>query len=112
MAVMPTRHALGRIQTQQFAPRDPIQHTPHFVTGVGTDISRRRLSPGTAFQIEAQSVAPYPRDAPFARLHAAPFAKRAVVHVGAIGEIPNQIGWTPGESLTVPTVMKARQSPR
>src|ERR1700733_13214141 len=112
MAVVPPGNAFGVIQPQQFTPRDPIQNAPELAIRIGTDVRRRRLALRTAFQIEAQPVTADTSDTPFGRLHPASLAKGAVVHVGAIGEVPDLIGWMTGQHVTMPTIMAPRQEPR
>src|SRR3984885_15432152 len=97
MPLVPAWDAFSVVQPQQFAPRDPIQHAPQLAVRIGTDVRRCRLAPGTARQVEAKPVTADTSNAPFNRLHPASLAKGAVVHVGAVGEVPHLIGWSSGQ---------------
>src|SRR5208282_3287813 len=89
-----TGDAFGGVQSQQVPPGDAIHHAPDLGVWVGADIGRGRLALGPAVEIETQTVTDDPTRAPFDRLHPAAFAKRTVVHVRSVGEVPNVIPWT------------------
>ena len=72
-------------------PRDAVEHAPNFRLRVGLQICRSGFSIGTAFEIEAQPITLDAAGAAFERLDATPDLKGAVMHVGAIGEIPNLV---------------------
>ena len=96
---------------QQVATGDAVEHAPHFALGIDADIRRRRLATRVAVQVEAQAIAFHAANAPLGRLHAAPLPEGAVVHVGAVGEVPHRIGRVPLQYVAVPAIVVARQEP-
>lgn len=87
--------------------------TPHTsLARLRAQVGRRRLAERSAVEVEAQAIPRCSADAPLERLHAAPAAERLVVHVGAIGEVPDLVGRPAGERQTAQQVVTGRKPPR
>jgi hypothetical protein len=71
-----------------------------------------RPTSGPANEIEAKPVALDAGGATLKRLDAAANPERTLIHVGAIGEIPNLVGWQAGQTSAPVTVVAAREKPR
>src|SRR6516164_6242475 len=89
--VTPVRNALCGVQPNQVAPRDRVEDTLDLCLRVGVQISGRGSTSWPTLQIETQPIPTHSADAPLERAHAAPIAKGAVVHVGAVREIPDPL---------------------
>src|SRR5215831_5450519 len=111
MAIALARNPFRRVQPQQVAPRDAVQHAPYLGIGIAGEVCWRRLAPGPAFQIEPEPEPLDPGRPAFERPDAAADAKRAVVHVGAIGEIPDLLGWSADKANTAQWIVNARNQP-
>ncbi len=109
--VSAARHAFGGVQSQQIPPGDAIHHAPDLGGRVWADIGRCRLALGPALKIESQAVPNDPSRAPFDRPHPAAFAKRAVVHVRPIGEVPHMIRRTSVQPQAMRAIMHPGQQP-
>src|SRR6516164_7053056 len=103
---------LCRIETQQIAARDLVEHTPDLALRVRRQIGRCRAAPGPAFEIEAQAITADAPDALVDRPHAASHAEGAIVHVRAIGKVPNVLTRSPGQSQAVQPIIAPREHPR
>src|SRR5215472_13004747 len=112
MAVPAPRHSFCGVQEHQIASGDPVKYTPNLCVGVGRQICRRGSPFGPAIEIEAKPVPADAAGAAFEWLYAAPDAKRAVVHVGPIGEVPDLFPWSAEKVYAAIAVIAARQQPR
>src|SRR5262252_4191367 len=112
MPVATARHAFGRIETHEIAPRNAVKHAPSLGLRIGAQIGGCCPAFRTAVEVEPQPVALNPSRSPFEREHAAPLAERAVVHVRAEGKIPDLILRSAVEPNTVETIAPPRQQPR
>src|SRR6202790_5578509 len=82
---------LGGVQTDQFAPGEPVENAPDLRPRVREKVGGGSFALGPPLKIEAQAEAAHPAGPPIGRAHATPSAKDAVVHVGAIGEVPDHL---------------------
>jgi hypothetical protein len=108
MAVTPPRYSLRRVKAQQVASRDPVKHAPNLRMRVGMQVCRCSLAPGSSVEIEAQPIALDTAGTTLECLYAAPNAKRAVVHIGAIGEIPDLLPWSAAKASASTSIITAR----
>jgi hypothetical protein len=98
MAVPAPRYSLRRVKAQQVASRDPVKYAPNLRLRVGMQVCRCGLPLGSAIEIEAQPIALDTAGTTLECLYTAPNTKGAVVHIGAIGEIPNLLPWSAAEA--------------
>src|SRR5260370_133354 len=96
---------------QQLASRDPVKHAPNLRQRVGMQVCGCGLTPGSAVEIKAQPIALDTTGTTLECLYAAPNAKGAIVHVGAIGEIPDLLPWSAAGASASIAVIAARQAP-
>src|SRR5215831_14066458 len=82
-------NTLARIESKQVAAGYLVQHAPHLRLGIRCQIGRRRPPLWPALEVEAEAIAADAADALIDRPHAAALPKGAVVHVGAVGEVPD-----------------------
>ena len=87
--IPPPRYAFRGAQTNKIAACDLVKDTPNLRGRIRAQISIDRPASWGALEVETQPVSPDPPRAPLARTHTAPVEKRAVVHIGAIREVPD-----------------------
>src|SRR5262249_62214479 len=103
---------LGRIEAEEIATRDLVEHAPDLGLRVRCQIGRCRAAPGPAFEIEAQAITADAPDALVDRPHAASHAEGAIVHVRAIGKAPDVLTRSPGQSQAVQPIIAPTEHPR
>ena len=107
--IPPPRNAFRGAQTNKIAACDLVKDTPNLRWRIGAQISIDGPASGKTLEVETQPVSPDPPRAPLARTHTAPVEKRAVVHIGAIGQVPDFL-WG-GPMRRMPCTRKARRRP-
>src|SRR5271154_1737968 len=93
VAITPSGYSFGRVQTDQIAPGYAIEHAPDLGIRIEAQIRRRRLPLGPAFQVEAEPIPLDPTGPALERPDTPSDAKRGLMHVGAVSEIPDLIAW-------------------
>ena len=107
MAITPPRDSLSQIQTHKVAPRDAVEHAPDLSIRVKAQVCWRGLSLGPAYQIEAYSIAVDAAGAALKRLDGTSDPKGAVMHVGAVGEIPDLVVRPTWEAMATDRIIAA-----
>src|SRR5215469_17052213 len=108
MAIPATRHSFGQVQAHQVASLDTVKDAPNFRVRVGMQVCRRGPAFGAAIKIEAQLVPFETTGTILPCLYAAANAKGAVVHVGAIGKVPDLL---PGPAAQAACSLPGRRRP-
>src|SRR5207244_6726957 len=112
MPVAASWDAFGRIEMDESAPGDAVNHAPNLRFRIGAQIGGCRLAFRATIEVEPKPVTPDPCRPPFEGAHPAPLLESAVMHVRAEGEIPDFLPRMPFERDAEKPVMAPRQNPR
>src|SRR6516165_3959945 len=96
---------------KKLSPGDFVEHAPDLGLRVRTQIGRCRPAPGPAFEIEAEAITMNAPDPLLDRAHAAPHPERPVVHIGAIGKVPDVLARPPDQGQAMKPVIAPREAP-
>ena len=111
--VSPPGNAFCGLQTDKLAARDFVKDAPDLCACIGAHIGIDGPARGPRpLKVETEPVAADPARTPLARTHAAPLAKNAVVHIGAIGEVPDFLLRWANKSDTVQAIQAPGSRPR
>ena len=107
MTVAAPGHSFCRIQANQIAPRDAVEHPPDFRVRIGVQVCRSSLASGAPLEIEAQPITSDVAGTVLERLDSASDSKGAVMHVGTIGEIPDLVVRPTRKAMATQRVVEA-----